>query len=105
MTVPEPPRETRPEAPGDDDDVLVKGVRLRRKRHQHWLREGEPSVAHRLAQIGVLGWIIVVPILLGIFMGRWLDRTFATGIFWTAPLLLVGLAFGCWSAWKWMNSS
>ena len=39
-----------------------------------WLREGEPSVARRLAQIGVLGWIIVTPMLIGVFVGRWLDR-------------------------------
>ncbi len=48
-----------------------------------WQREGEPSVARRLAQIGVLGWIIVVPMLIGVFVGRWLDRTFGIGMFWT----------------------
>ncbi len=61
--------------PGDQDP-LVKGVRLRGERHRRWLREGDPSVARRLAQIGVLGWIIVTPILIGIFLGRWLDKTF-----------------------------
>ena len=30
-------------------------------------------MARRLAQIGVLGWIIVMPMLIGIFAGRWLD--------------------------------
>jgi ATP synthase protein I len=90
--------------PGDRDP-LVKGVRLRGERHRRWLREGDPSVARRLAQIGVLGWIIVSPILIGIFLGRWLDQTFNSGLFWTAPLLMLGLALGCWSAWKWMKSA
>jgi ATP synthase protein I len=49
--------------------------------------------------------MIVVPMLTGIFAGRWLDRTFNTGLFWTAPLLMLGLALGCWSAWKWMKSA
>jgi ATP synthase protein I len=62
-------------------------------------------VARHLAQIGVLGWIIVVPILIGIFAGRWLDRTFGSGLFYTAPLLMLGAALGCWSAWKWMKSA
>ncbi len=89
----------------DETDPLLKGVRLRGERHRHWLREGDPSVAGRLAQIGVLGWIIVIPMLIGIFAGRWLDHIFNSGIFWTAPLLFLGLALGCWSAWKWMKSA
>ncbi len=98
---------TEPEQhPGpEEQDPLAQSVRIRGERHKRWLREGDPSVARRLAQIGVLGWIIVVPLLLGVFAGRWLDRTFGTGIFWTAPLLLLGLALGCWSAWKWMNDA
>lgn len=52
-----------------------------------------------------LGWIIVVPMLIGVFAGHWLDRTFASGVFFTAPLLFLGLALGCWSAWKWMHSA
>jgi ATP synthase protein I len=90
--------------PGDEDP-LVKGVRLRDERQRRSLREGEPSVARRLAQIGVLGWIIVVPMLIGVFLGRWLDRVFGSGLFCTAPLLLLGVALGCWSAWKWMKSA
>ena len=43
--------------------------------------------------------------LIGVFAGRWLDRTFNSGLFWTAPLLMLGLALGCWSAWKWMQSA
>jgi len=88
-----------------DHDPLLESVRLRGQRRRNWLREGEPSVARRLAQIGVLGWIIVMPMLIGIFIGRWLDRMFNTGLFWTAPLLMLGVALGCWSAWKWMQSA
>lgn len=95
---------TTPTAPDpNEQDPLVEGVRLRGERHRRWLREGDASVARRLAQIGVLGWIIVVPMLIGIFAGRWLDRTFHSGLFFTAPLLMLGLALGCWSAWKWMK--
>jgi ATP synthase protein I len=41
--------------------------------------------------------------LLGVLFGRWIDRWLASGIFWTAPMLFVGLAIGCWSAWRWMQ--
>ncbi len=73
MTAPEP---TPPPEPLDDQDPLVKGVRLRGERQQRWMREGDPSVSRRLAQIGVLGWIIVVPLLIGVFAGHWLDQKF-----------------------------
>lgn len=89
----------------DEPAPLVTQTRLRGERHQRWLRDGDGSVVARLAQIGVLGWIIVVPMLMGIFLGRWLDGRFNSGLFWTAPLLLLGLALGGWSAWKWMKSA
>jgi ATP synthase protein I len=50
--------------------------------------------------IGVLGWTIVTPTLIGIFVGRGLDRTFGSGIFWTLGLLVAGLALGCSLVWK-----
>jgi ATP synthase protein I len=95
----------KPEHESIEKDTLVDGVRRHAARQERWLREGDPSVARRLAQIGVLGWIIIVPVLLGVFAGRWLDERFQSGLFWTGPFLLVGLAFGCWSAWKWMESA
>ncbi|CAN5677924.1 hypothetical protein BH11PSE1_BH11PSE1_13100 [soil metagenome] len=89
----------------DDHDPLVTEVRRRAERRHRALLQGEPSVARRLAQIGVLGWIMVTPILIGIFAGRWLDGRFHTQLFFTAPLLMLGLGLGCWSAWKWVKSA
>ena len=88
-----------------EEDALVSAAKLRGARHRVWLRDGEPNVARRLGQIGVLGWIVVMPMLIGIFAGRWLDVRFHSGLFWTAPLLMLGAALGCWSAWKWMASA
>jgi ATP synthase protein I len=86
-----------------EQDRMTDAVRKRRERRHEWLREGEPSMAQYVGQIGVLGWIIVAPTLIGLFIGRWLDHLLGTGIFWSAPLLGVGLIIGCWSAWKWMH--
>jgi ATP synthase protein I len=91
-------------APPEGDDPLVRETRLRALRHRTSADEGEFSVARRLAQIGVLGWMIVTPTLLGVLLGRWLDHKLASGVFCTGPLLLIGLAIGCWSAWKWMKN-
>jgi ATP synthase protein I len=93
-----------PEGAAPDKDPLLEEVRLRAQREVDWLKNGEPSVARRLSQIGVLGWIIVTPMLIGVFSGRWIDSKLGTGLFWTAPLLMLGAALGCWSAWKWMKN-
>ncbi|WP_019953289.1 AtpZ/AtpI family protein [Yoonia vestfoldensis] len=89
--------------PAETDPLIVK-IRKHRSHHEQWLREGDMSVGRRLAQIGVLGWIFVVPTLAGLFFGRWVDARFQTGIFWSAPMLLLGLCIGGWTAWKWMNA-
>jgi ATP synthase protein I len=78
-------------------------VRKRLARRERWEREGERSLGQNLAMIGALGWAIVVPTLLGIFFGRWLDRIFESGVFWTLGLLVAGLAIGCTLAWKRMH--
>lgn len=70
-----------------------------------WLRERVicPSVA---AWHKSVCWVVifVAPTLGGLFLGRWLDARLASGIFWTAPLMLLGLCIGGWTAWKWMNA-
>lgn len=88
----------------DPRDPLLRQVALRAARNRRWRGEGETSVARRLAQIGVLGWIIVLPMLLGVFLGRWLDRLAHSGLMFTGAFLVLGLALGAWSGWKWMNT-
>jgi len=89
----------------ENHERLGEAVRLRRERRARWQREGERSLGQNLAMIGVLGWTIVTPTLIGIFTGRWLDRHFAAGIFWTLGLLVAGLTLGCTLAWKRVNSA
>lgn len=86
-----------------DADRLADAARLESERRRHWREEGEPTMLRFVGQIGVLGWIIVAPALIGLFLGRWIDQRLGTGIFWSGPLLLIGVALGSWSAWRWMH--
>jgi len=88
---------------GQHDDEVVAGVRRRVDRRKQWEREGDPTLARQFACVGVLGWLIVIPALLGAALGRWLDGIFASGIVFSAGLLFAGLALGCWSGWRWMQ--
>jgi len=89
-----------PDEPSDARPSLDEAVQLRQRRRERGQREGERSIGQNLAMIGALGWTIVIPTLIGIFIGRWLDRKFAAGIFWTLGLLVAGLAIGCTLGWK-----
>ena len=85
------------------DEPLDQVVRTRRERRLLWQRDGERSLGQNLAMIGALGWTIVMPTLFGILAGHWLDRYFASGVFWTLGLLVAGLSLGCAWAWKRMH--
>jgi len=87
-----------------EERELEDAVERAHRRREHWLRAGEWPLGRSLAMMGRLGWTMVAPILLGALVGRWLDRTFNTGVFWSATLLFAGAAFGFWAVWKRMNS-
>ena len=84
-------------------DRLTSAARRAVKRDAEGRADPEPSLGARLGQIGILGWAVVIPTLLFLFLGRWLDRMAGTGIFFSAPLLMAGAAIGLWSAWRWMH--
>ncbi|KGU61678.1 F0F1-ATPase subunit family protein [Burkholderia pseudomallei MSHR465J] len=97
---PSPPRRSPP-------PIASSGPRTRPRRARRAARarrDPEPSLGRRLAQIGVLGWTIVAPTLAALALGRWLDRMFATRVFFSAPLLMLGAALGLWLAWRWMKA-
>ena len=87
----------------EKDGRLLDAARLAAERDRRAREDRQPTVAGRLGQIGVLGWAIVAPILVGVVAGRWLDRAFGTGIFFTAPMIMLGAAAGMWTAWRWMR--
>lgn len=88
---------------GPPIDRLAEAARRAAERQKRGQENPEPSLGARLGQMGILGWTIVVPTLLGLVVGRWLDTQFSTGIMFATALLMLGAAFGLWSAWRWMH--
>lgn len=56
-----------------------------------------------LGMLGLVGWAIGTPTLLGAFVGLWLDRHYPGRHSWTLTLLFGGLCLGCVSAWHWIT--
>ena len=55
-----------------------------------------------LGMMGLIGWSVVVPTLLGAGIGLFLDHRHSGNHSWTLALLMAGLMLGCLNAWKWV---
>ena len=56
-----------------------------------------------LGMMGLIGWSVVVPTLLGAALGIWLDNRHPGKHSWTLALLVAGLVIGCLNAWRWVS--
>jgi len=53
--------------------------------------------------MGLVGWAVAVPALLGTSLGVLLDKRYPGIHSWTLTLLIVGLSIGCLNAWYWID--
>ena len=65
-------------------------------------RKSTSGVWFGLGMMGLVGWSVVVPTLLGAALGVWLDKHHPGTHPWTLALMVVGLAIGCLNAWYWV---
>jgi ATP synthase protein I len=56
-----------------------------------------------LGMMGMIGWSVVVPALLGTLAGVWLDKRYPQSFSWTLTLLIAGLITGSVIAWYWVD--
>jgi ATP synthase protein I len=56
-----------------------------------------------LGMMGLIGWSVAVPTLLGAGLGIWLDGHYPGRHPWTLALLMAGLCLGCFNAWRWVD--
>jgi ATP synthase protein I len=67
------------------------------------IKKRNKGVWFGLGFIGVIGWSIVIPTAIGIFLGLWLDKNFHQEFSWTLSLLILGVVGGCVLAWHWIK--
>ena len=56
-----------------------------------------------LGMMGLVGWSVAMPTLLGAALGVWIDKHYPGGHSWTLALLAIGLSLGCFNAWHWVS--
>ena len=82
--------------------TLSRQVGLKAARKLKARRNPTQGVWFGLGMMGLIGWSVAVPTLLGAALGLWLDRHHAGERSWTLALLVAGLVIGCLNAWHWV---
>jgi len=93
----EPPKQPSKNAPTLASQVGAKAVRKLKA------RRSTQGVWFGLGMMGLIGWSVVVPTLLGAALGLWLDQKYPGSRSWTLALLVAGLTLGCINAWLWVD--
>jgi ATP synthase protein I len=93
----EPAGQRSKDAPGFAAQAGTKAKRKLKAR-----RDASQGVWFGLGMMGLIGWSVVVPTLLGAALGMWLDKRHPDAHSWTLALLVAGLAIGCLNAWHWV---
>jgi ATP synthase protein I len=66
-------------------------------------RNPKPGVWQGLGMMGLIGWSVSIPTLLGVALGIWLDKKVPGQRSWTLTFLVAGLVIGCFNAWQWVS--
>lgn len=91
----------QPDSPKDVPGFAVQaGAKAQRKLKAR--RDAAQGVWFGLGMMGLIGWSVAVPTLLGAALGLWLDARHPGTHSWTLALLVAGLTIGCLNAWHWV---
>lgn len=82
---------------------LREGVSRQADRMRRARERGRPSVFFSLGMMGMIGWSVALPTLLGAALGAWIDHEWPSDFSWTLALLLAGVTLGCANAWRWVQ--
>lgn len=85
-----------------DDSGFARQVGVKETRKLRAQRKAVQTVWMGFGMMGLVGWSVAVPTLLGTALGIWLDKHYPGIHSWTLSLLIIGLFAGCLNAWYWV---
>ncbi|MCA9320387.1 MAG: AtpZ/AtpI family protein [Planctomycetes bacterium] len=91
----------KPDHRAQSEPTLAEQVGAKAKRRLA-ARRNANEVWFGLDMMGLIGWSVVIPTLLGAGLGLWLDAKHPGRHSWTLALLVAGLFVGCLNAWHWV---
>jgi len=90
--------------PPDPENPFLRQISAKANRKLKAQHDGVRNAWLGLGVIGLVGWSVAIPTLLGLGLGLWLDRCCPGAYGWTLNLLLLGLLVGCLNAWHWVTA-
>jgi len=79
------------------DEIGRKEKRRLRKKY-----DKDTSIWFGFGLFGIIGWAVMIPTIIGIAIGVWMDTRYQGGISWTLTFLFIGITLGCLNAWYWI---
>lgn len=95
--------EQDPQKRNEASTEMEKNVATKEARKISARRERDHILLFGLSIFGIVGWSVVVPTLLGVALGIWIDGRWPGRFSWTLMLLFGGLISGCLNAWYWIS--
>ena len=82
-----------------NDDRRLQGSIERQAARMRQADRVRPTLLGQTVYLGTLGLVLVLPVIGGAFLGRWLDQQLpGYSMHWTLSLLFLGLVVGGYSA-------
>jgi ATP synthase protein I len=95
-------RENPPTTQESPEAAFSRKIGAREARKLKAKRRGGQDIWFGLGMLGLIGWAVTIPTLLGILLGVYIDKRYPGVHSWTLSLLIVGLFVGCLNAWHWV---
>lgn len=67
-------------------------------------KRGIQTIWYGMGMMGLVGWSICLPTLLGVGLGSYLDHVLPIHKSWTLIFFVVGLILGCYNTWRWLRN-
>ena len=86
-----------------DESAFARQVGATETRKLRAQRKAVQTVWLGFGMMGLVGWAVAIPTLLGTALGIWLDKRYPGIHSWTLSFLIIGLFVGCLNAWYWVS--
>jgi ATP synthase protein I len=86
-------------------EAFTREIGSKESRRMKGKRRKNETVWFGLGMIGVVGWSVAIPTLIGTALGLWIDRTWPSRFSWALMLLILGVSLGALNAWHWVRKA
>ncbi|PAV11670.1 ATP synthase [Methanosarcina spelaei] len=87
---------------GQIQAIWARQIRIKAERKLRAQRHVDRTIWLGLGMMGVIGWSVAIPTLIGAALGLWLDKYYPESFSWTLTMMIIGLFIGCLNAWYWV---